>query len=216
MAVALVALTLVGPLPSARAFVEDPIPGYTGGFGEPSCHACHFDLPLDDSEGELRLKGVPERFTPGSSYRLTVVLERPGVVRGGFQLAARFAEGELEGASAGTLVPVDERVRTSRDDGTGVTYAHHSPEGTLAKRPGNLFWELEWLAPGEPVAPVLFHAAANASNDDDSELGDSIYTVEARSRSSQDAAGAESLVTLNRAPLRHLAPQGLEAAAPPP
>jgi hypothetical protein len=79
----------------ARAFVEDPAPGHTGGFDEPTCRACHFDQSVNDAEGSLTLDGVPQRVQPGKTYRLIVTLERPGLARGGFQLSARFADGTL-------------------------------------------------------------------------------------------------------------------------
>jgi hypothetical protein len=43
----------------------------------------------------------------------------------------------------------------------------------------SLDWTVEWEAPPAGGA-VIFHAAANAANDDSSPLGDFIYTVEAR------------------------------------
>lgn len=178
VAAAAAALWLVPP-PPGRAFVEDPTPGHTGGFGEPTCRSCHFDNPPDDPQGALRLGGVPERAASGATYRLAVVLERPGLERGGFQLAARLGAGERRGEPAGRLEPVDERVRVTRVEEAGVAYAHHTPRGTFAEVPGELRWELDWTAPDDLAGPVRFHVAANASNYDDSELGDFIYTAEA-------------------------------------
>jgi hypothetical protein len=42
--------------------------------------------------------------------------------------------------------------------------------------------ELRWTAPEEARWPVAAHVAANAANDDDSPLGDFVYTTAAGSR----------------------------------
>lgn len=170
-----VATALLAPPTPGVAYVDTPAPGHTGGFGEPTCQACHFGPAPNDPAGSLRLEGIPDRTGPGVTHRLTVVLERPGLVRGGFELSARFADGE----SAGTLEPLDGRVNVTVVEETGVAYAHHSPQGIRARHPGTLRWELRWTAPTDPSGVVLFHAAANASNADDSALGDSIHLATA-------------------------------------
>ncbi|MGH9380779.1 MAG: choice-of-anchor V domain-containing protein [Thermoanaerobaculia bacterium] len=157
------------------AYVEDPAPGHTGGFGEPTCQACHFGEALNDPAGALRVEGVPERAEPGATHRLTVVLAHPGLQRGGFQLSVRLTDG----TQAGGLESVDARSRVTRADGTSLAYAHHTPEGTQTQAPGTLRWEFRWTAPSEPSGRVLFHVTANASNDDDSPFGDSIYSAAA-------------------------------------
>lgn len=175
IAAALVATLLAAWSRPGAAYVEDPAPGHTGGFGEPTCLACHFGEALNDPAGTLRLEGVPERAEPGAAHHLTVVLAHPGLQRGGFQLSARLADG----APAGELEPVDTRSRVTRPEGTSLAYAHHTPEGAEARTQGTLRWDLRWTAPSEPSGRVLFHVTANASNDDDSPFGDSIYSAEA-------------------------------------
>lgn len=174
-----VALLVVPPRPGA-AYVDDPAPGHTGGFGEPTCQTCHFGEPLNDPAGALHVQGIPARTAPGAACRLTIVLRHPGLTRGGFQLSARFADGEHAGESAGSFNTPDERSRVSRHEETGVAYAHHSPPGTLARHPGTLRWELEWTAPVSRSGRIVFHATANASNDDDSPFGDAIYSATAQ------------------------------------
>ena len=84
-AAAAVAL-LVAPL-LAKAFKTGPPPGVTGGFGEPTCHACHFDHPINAPGGSLRLGGLPESYTAGVRYSIRVGLTRRGTQRAGFQIA---------------------------------------------------------------------------------------------------------------------------------
>ncbi|HSJ15599.1 MAG TPA: hypothetical protein VK939_14345, partial [Longimicrobiales bacterium] len=74
-----------------RASVHGPEPGHTGGFGEPTCRACHFDGPENPVDAAVTLSGLPGSWLPGRSYPITVVLGGAELRRGGFQLAARFA-----------------------------------------------------------------------------------------------------------------------------
>jgi hypothetical protein len=157
-------------------FREGPLPEMTGGFGEPTCRKCHFDQPLDDPAGALRLTGVPRSYTPGRRYAITVDLLRPGMKRGGFEVSARFASGR----QAGTLSVAGDRLQVVTSADGGVQYAQHTVAGSIAAPPGALRWTVDWTAPAGRSA-VIFNAAANASDDDASALGDFIYTAVARS-----------------------------------
>jgi hypothetical protein len=160
------------------AFQEGPLPAHTGGFGEPSCHLCHFDNPVNDPGGTLDLTGVPDRYTPGEAYPLTVHLARPGARRAGFQLSVRFAAGPTRGRQAGRLEPAAGGLQIVTAADTGVDYLTHDESGSRPDPSGAALWRLRWVAPPAPAGPVLFHVAANGGNDDQSPLGDYIYTVE--------------------------------------
>jgi hypothetical protein len=158
---------------------DSPPPAHTGGFGEPSCVSCHFQDSVNLPPGKLTITDAPERWTPGQAYPITITLTRPGMLLGGFQLAARFESG---GAQAGTLStkPDDaSRIKVTRHT-NGVEYAHHLPPGTMLASRDTARWVVIWTAPmGAGV--VTFHVAANAASDDDSPLGDYIYTAQSRS-----------------------------------
>jgi hypothetical protein len=123
---------------------------------------------------------VPERYVPAKPYRITVALARPEMRLGGFQLSARFAGGEQAGRQAGTLRATDERARLT--DTAGVQYAGHTAVGSALTAQDSTRWVIEWTAPARPAGAVVFHAAGNAANDDDSEFGDNIYTKSITSR----------------------------------
>ena len=72
------------------AYADGAAPGFSGGFSESSCDACLFEAAVNTPPGQVTLTGVPERFTAGAAYPITVTLTRPGMMIGGFQLAARF------------------------------------------------------------------------------------------------------------------------------
>lgn len=162
---------------SAGVFLRHPdFPptAHTGGFGEPTCRQCHQGEELNAPGGTLRITGVPARWRPGMAYRIVVTLSRDSLARAGFELAARFARG---GAPAGVLIPYDTLLTMiTRDTANGVPYAHHTRRGTrVDAAPAR--WVLLWTAPLGGSDDVAFNAAAVAANDDNSNLGDAVYTV---------------------------------------
>ena len=166
-------------LAAALLFKTGPPPGHTGGFGEPTCRACHSDAGLNEPGGELALTGAPAGYAPGRTYELEVVLRRAGMLRAGFQLAARFADGPAAGTPAGVLAPGDGRSMVIQDTLSHVSYIEHNLAGTaLAGDAGR--WKLRWTAPTNARGAVVFNVAGNAANDDDSPLGDFIYTTALR------------------------------------
>jgi hypothetical protein len=180
--VSLVTAAVIGGPLAAFAFKEGPYPNVTGGFGEPSCRVCHLDNPLNASGGRLALTGVPTSYTAGAAYPITVTLTRAGLRRGGFEIAARFASGNHKGRQAGAWRPIDARVQLipSQVD-AALTFVQHNLAGSIAPARGTNSWTIEWTAPSPAAGPVQFNVAGNASNNDDSPLGDFIYVQAARS-----------------------------------
>ena len=170
-------LAALPPRALAGAYPDRPPPAHTGGFGEPTCRACHFDAPPDAPGGRIVLSGIPARYAPGATYRVTVAVEREGMALAGFQLAARFADG----AQAGALRAVDARAQVGEGAAPGVRYAEHTRAGTTVEAPGRAAWTVEWTAPAAAAGPVAFHAAANAADGDASQLGDFVYADSAAS-----------------------------------
>jgi hypothetical protein len=180
--VTLAAAAVIGGPLAAFAFKEGPYPNVTGGFGEPSCHVCHLDNPLNAPGGTLALSGVPPSYAAGGVYAITVTLTRSGLRRGGFEIAARFASGRQKGQQAGAWRPTDARVQLipSQAD-AALTFVQHNLAGSMTAARGSNSWTVEWTAPSPAGGPVQFNVAANASNNDDSPLGDFIYVQAARS-----------------------------------
>lgn len=209
----LLGLALSWSLPGPAAGSSDgPLPGFTGGFGEPTCHACHFDAPEDPGAGELVLAGVPEAYEPGAEYAVTVTLRDPRLERAGFQLAARFGAADAAGRQAGRLLAPEPRAESG--DGPRVEvvehgeppvlYARQTLEGSEPVAAHEASWTVRWIAPEKPAGPVAFHAAANAANHDDSEFGDVIHRASARSEpetpARDPAAGRRGTAALRRLP----------------
>ncbi|HEX2188279.1 MAG TPA: hypothetical protein VHG51_05240, partial [Longimicrobiaceae bacterium] len=128
VAAALAASPLLPAGGGAHGYPDHPPVAHTGGFGEPTCLACHAGAALNDPAGSLALRGVPDAYGPGGRYRIDVVLERAGMAAGGFQLAARCEDG----TQAGDLTPAGApRVTVAEDGRTGVRYAHQTAEGVV-------------------------------------------------------------------------------------
>jgi hypothetical protein len=177
---AVATLLAIGPASRpARAYADGAPPGFTGGFKEQACDACHFESPLNAKPGQLTIAGVPDRFTPGQRYTLTLTLSHPTMKNAGVQMSARLENG---GAQAGTLAAApgdDTRVRIETQG--GVQYANQRLDGTTLIEPRTARWTIVWTAPAA-AGTVMFHAAANAADKDEATRGDFVYTAMAASR----------------------------------
>ena len=79
-----------------------------------------------------------------------------------------------------SLRAVDALVSVVPDSLSDVEYAQHAAGSSSTDDPDLVTWNVEWTAP-EAGGAVLFHAAANSGNGDNSPLGDLVYTTEATS-----------------------------------
>jgi hypothetical protein len=168
---------------------DRPPLAHTGGFGERTCQECHTDNPLNDPVGQLELTGMPEAYQPRRAYSLVVRLIRKDLGRAGFELATRVAQGGLTGHQAGKLEATDTRVNvadsTPADFGP-VQYARHTREGS-AVTSDTTQWTVKWTAPAAGMGAVILNLVANAGNDDNSPLGDYIYSKTITARPSEAA-----------------------------
>ena len=161
-------------------YAEGAPPGFSGGFKEDSCHACHFHEQLNSGGGRVIIEGVPASFEAGQRYMLSVTLTRAGMKRAGFQLATRFKD---TGAQAGTLAPgpgEGERVRVESQ--SGVQYASQKKGGSSVSAADATGWTIEWIAP-DGGGPVIVHVSANAADGNESADGDFVYTAASESAS---------------------------------
>lgn len=157
-------------------YPDGPPIRHSGGFGEPTCRACHAG-GSDAPPPTLEVTGLPAAFEPGRTYDLTVAVRRAGLERAGFQFAARFAPGtDREALQAGVLAVGDSvEVGLDRDSTAARTlmYARHTRRGSVVAPAGAQAWRLRWTAPNEREL-VVFHVAVVAANDDNSAFGDDV------------------------------------------
>jgi hypothetical protein len=164
--------TMVRLAPS-HGYAEGAPPGFSGGFTEQSCDACHFHAAPNTGPGRLAIEGVPDRFVAGESYRVTISLTQPGMKLAGFQLTARFKD---DGSQAGALAKASSSdARVGIDTESDVQYAGQRREGAAMVTPEGSRWTVIWTAPSA-TRTVVFHLAANAANGDERADGDYVYT----------------------------------------
>ena len=60
-------------------------------------------------------------------------------------------------------------------DGVPASFVQHNLIGSRAAATGSNTWTIQWTAPNQAAGSVQFNVAGNASNNDDSPLGDYIY-----------------------------------------
>ena len=160
---------------SVGAHPDAPPPAHTGGFGEPSCHECHFDNVVNDTAGALRVSTLAAGYEPAQSRRVEIRLTHPDMSLGGFEVSARYQSGPSAGRQAGMWNVIDGRVEITVSGEWEVAYAHQSDEGIVPTGGTVTVWTLGWVAPNDALGPVVFHVAANAANGDNSEFGDFVY-----------------------------------------
>ena len=167
---------IINPEAPSPAVYPEHLPGaFTGGFGEKTCHSCHFDYDLNMEDGKLTISGIPESIKAEKIYSLKILLQRKDLQKGGFQLSARFANGK----QAGIFEITDpERIGFTRQVSDSLQYIQHTSEGTYPESSTEIQWQINWKSPEIISDSIFFNVAANAANGDESEFGDWIYVKE--------------------------------------
>ncbi len=155
-------------------FNPDRLDGaFTGGFGEQTCHSCHFDYDINMDGGSLTFQGVDDVYETGKNYKITVTVRSERLEVGGFQLTSRYKDG----SQAGQFEWSGDRLMLTPSISDEIQYLQHSAEGTTPTSENEVSWIFTWQAPDDS-RPVKFNLAANAGNLDDSSFGDWIYVEE--------------------------------------
>lgn len=159
------------------AFVVSDVTSYTSGApdgftGSPFddqtcatyCHHGNAETPLD---GILSSDIPPTGYVPGNTYTILANIVRPGHSKFGFQVSPMDDHGNV----LGTMVQL-----TNETQITGMgTYITHSQSGTTGI--DSKSWNFEWIAPEAGTGSVTFYGAFNATNNNSSNNGDSIFTT---------------------------------------
>lgn len=166
--------TMNPPPEASYEIYPEELPGaYTGGFGEETCHSCHFDYPLNpEDEGSLTLEGIPEQYKASRQYIFTLTLQRKEMGDAGFQISSRFEDS----SQAGSFDTGSEHLSQTKTDNS-VQYLQHAINGSkMDENETSASWKISWTAPGTGSKKVIFNIAANAGNGDASAFGDLIFT----------------------------------------
>ncbi|MFQ6120174.1 MAG: choice-of-anchor V domain-containing protein [Methanosarcinales archaeon] len=148
---------------SASAYSSGPPDGKTGAPGEGVCTECHSNFELNSGDGVLQINDVPDTYTPGQTYTITVSLRDPEQSRWGFELKATSGE-----------ITVTDDINTQKSG----DYIKHTSTGTRAgTADGPVNWSFDWTAPSNVTEDVIFYVAGNAANNNGATSGDYIYTT---------------------------------------
>ena len=92
---------------ASTAYKEGPFPNMTGGFGDKTCHSCHFDNPVNAPGGMLTVTGVPSTYAAAETYdNLASDMEK---------LVERIASIDRAIARAKAKIPVRPHPKSDRE-----------------------------------------------------------------------------------------------------
>ncbi len=176
---ALLFLILISIAVLAFSYARGPKNKRTGAPGESICAAsdCHSDYEVNSGPGTFSLQGIPETYTPGNTYPITIQLQQEGQQRWGFQVTII----NDDGTRSGEITKFDEgsmQVETDEVDGNERFYLKHGRRGThQGEKDGPIQWKFVWRAPSPAEGVISFYAAGNAANGNRKPTGDYIYTT---------------------------------------
>ncbi|MFN0122497.1 MAG: choice-of-anchor V domain-containing protein [Blastocatellia bacterium] len=192
---------------TASAFSTGAPTGRTNAPGETNCTACHTSFALNSGPGMLTLSGVPDTYTAGTEYTITVRIthpDPPATVRYGFSITAI----DDAGRAAGTFILTDSagtQIRTAAIAGNTRNYVTHTATGSATPAPATdqREWTLKWVAPSSVIGRVGFYLASNRANGGATNQGDYIYSA---SKNTLPAQPALSAVSVSAASFRAASP----------
>ena len=168
-------LLLIAAIPVVLVgFSTTPPVSHTGGFGEPTCQACHgTGVNVGNGQVAIEVSGVSSGYTSNSTFPVTVTVNDPTAVHWGFELSARTQSGQ----QAGTLLAGSDGFTQLLSQG-GIQYIAQTASGSRLGQANGVSYSFEWRAPDVSAGPVQFHVAAVGGNNNPptSDPGDLTYT----------------------------------------
>lgn len=147
--------------------------GYTGSPNENNSRTCSSQNGGCHSgtgttfQSDMISIDVPDcGYIVGETYTVTLTVSSIGRNEFGFSVSPQFSNGLTAGtmiASSGTQL-----------DGSG-RYLTHTAAGTIESSPNTRVWTFDWIAPQTGSGNVVFYAAFNASNNNNTSTGDLIF-----------------------------------------
>ncbi len=176
----------------------------TGAPGELNCTSCHDTFTVNTGVGSIAFSGVPDNYTPGQDYTVTVTMTFAGRRQFGFQATVI----DDQGRAAGTIT-VTNAARTtliSADVGGNLRrYIQHRDADAQTS------WSFRWTAPSPAVGRITFYASGNAGNSNGGDSGDNIYTTKKESLQMTAPAAVATVSAANYAANAILSPNSIAA-----
>ncbi len=145
--------------------------GNTGSNGDVTTCAqsfCHDDASpqLNSSIASISTTIPSSGYVPGQTYTITATINKSGHNKFGFELTSEIQSG----AKTGMLSSTSSATQLT-NGGDAVT---HTASGTSGS--GGKTWSMDWQAPSAGTGDVIFWAAFNVTNSNNSNSGDTIHT----------------------------------------
>ncbi|HRH38509.1 MAG TPA: T9SS type A sorting domain-containing protein [Flavobacteriales bacterium] len=151
--------------------------GRTGAPGENTCvNSCHNTYTLNSGAGSVTLGSTNMtnwEYVPGVTYHMTVTVSLASSVLFGVGVECLTSAG----GNAGNLVVTNAastQTKNATVSGNSRRNIVHQQGGGAGS--GSKTFAFDWTAPTTNIGSVTFYYAGNATNNDDNEAGDRIYT----------------------------------------
>lgn len=158
---------LVIGIHDARSSSSGAPDGFTGSPGDGQiCVLCHQGPTPTAISGAITSNVPVTGYVPGNTYAITAQISRVGHNRFGFQISPQdnFAN------ALGVLTDITTETQVT-GSGTYITHTTSGTYGTDSKT-----WIFDWTAPNAGTGNVTFYGAFNATNNNGSNNGDTIFS----------------------------------------
>jgi len=141
------------------SFTGSPSDGQT-------CILCHAGPPPTPISGLITSNIPGSGYVPGNTYTIVAQITQVGHNRFGFQISPQD--------NFGSVLGILTDVTTETQITGGGAYITHTTSGTAGV--DSKMWLFDWTAPPMGTGSVTFYGAFNASDNNGSNNGDTIYT----------------------------------------
>jgi uncharacterized protein (TIGR03437 family) len=189
---AIAAFFYAAPKKGVHANSGGPPAARTGAPSEQTCalSGCHASNALNSGPGMVAITGMPDNYTPGQDYTITITATFAGRSRFGFQATILNDPGQ----SAGTLTVTDSTVTSLQNGTIGGNlrrYIAHTRSGNAQSS-----WSFRWTAPATAVGRITAYTAVNCADGNGGASNDFIYTT---SKSSQPMSAPAAVAAVSAA-----------------
>jgi hypothetical protein len=139
---------------------------------------CHGDFELNSGDGEIIIKGLPEKYVPGETYDIVISMTQDKKKAWGFQATVASADakpvGQLMADDSPAIQKIDTKAYARFSE---LEFLTHTSKGTRGPKTGiSPEWAFQWQAPAEAEGVANVYVALNAGNGNKKKTGDYVYT----------------------------------------
>jgi hypothetical protein len=165
---------------------------------------CHSDNKSNSGNASVLLDLGDSNlgYTPNKTYTISITINKPGMLRAGFQIiAVQDNNTSISPGIISLLNTTETQILNISDthggncDATNKSWIEHTFNGTDVLN-GSKTWAFKWTAPATNVGNISFYLAALEANDDQDNFGDFTYTL-SKVMAYNPSAGLEGFILSN-------------------